>query len=150
MVDVKSASSYGYKKFESDTVVQDDPFGYVAQLSGYASELTPGDDAAWLAMDKVAGDICISTLPNTVIKHHLPGPRIEELKKVIASEVPPDLCYDPVPDGKSGNLKLPTPCSYCAHKFRCHSDLRTFLYSTGPRFLTKVVKVPDVVEITGQ
>lgn len=149
VVDVKSASSYGYKKFETDTVTQDDPFGYVAQLSGYAAELTPGKDAAWFANDKVAGDICISMLPNSVIKHHLPGPRIEELKKVVASDTPPELCYEPIPDGKSGNQKLSTPCSYCAHKFRCHPQLRTFLYSTGPRFLTHVAKVPDVVEITG-
>jgi len=149
VVDVKSASPFGYKKFEDRTVTEDDPFGYVAQLSGYASVLTPGEGAAWLANDKVAGDICISPLSSIVIKHHAPEERIEYLKKVIDSETPPDLCYQPIPDGKSGNMRLPTGCSYCGWKHRCYPDLRTFIYSTGPRFLTVVAKTPDVPEITG-
>lgn len=150
VVDVKSASPFGYKKFERQEVVGDDPFGYVAQLSGYANVLTPGEPAAWLANDKVAGDICISPLSSFVIEHHKPEERIEELRKVIESDTPPPLCYEPVPDGKSGNLKLDTGCSYCPHKFRCYPGLRTFLYSTGPRFLTQVVRVPDVPEVTGK
>jgi len=149
VVDVKSASPFGYKKFANRTITEDDPFGYVHQLAGYASVLTPGRDAAWLAMDKVSGDICISPLSATVIKYHQPGQRIAELKSVIAQDEPPPLCYEPVADGKSGNMKLPTGCSYCAHKFRCHPGVRTFIYSTGPRFLTSVVKVPDVPEIDG-
>ena len=147
VVDLKSASSYGYKKFEEGTVEQDDPFGYVEQLSGYASVLTPGKEAAWWAVDKSSGDHCIATLKPTVIKHHEPAPRIEHLKKVVESDTPPPLCHEPVPDGKSGNMKLPTPCSYCKHKFRCHPDARLFIYSSGPRYLTTVVREPDVPEI---
>lgn len=148
VVDVKSASPYGYTKFENNTVTEDDPFGYVAQLSGYANILTPGEPAAWLAMDKVAGDICISPLGSTTIKYHKPEDRIAELKEVVAQPEPPERCYEPVADGKSGNMKLPTGCSYCAHKFRCYPSLRTFIYSTGPRYLTHVERVPDVLEIT--
>lgn len=147
VVDLKSASSYGYKKFEEGTVEQDDPFGYVEQLSGYASVLTPGKEAAWWAVDKSSGDHCIATLKPTVIKHHEPAPRIEHLKKVVESDTPPPLCHEPVPDGKSGNMKLPTPCSYCKHKFRCHPDARLFIYSSGPRYLTTVVREPDVPEV---
>lgn len=148
VVDVKSASPFGYKKFEQGSVTQDDPFGYVAQLAGYANVLTPGQPAAWLANEKVAGDICISPLSTPVIKHHPPEERIEHLKKVIESETPPERCYEDVPDGASGNRKLVTGCSYCAHKFRCWPGLRTFIYSTGPRYLTKVVKEPNVMEVT--
>jgi len=148
VVDVKSASSYGFAKFKTDTVTDDDPFGYVQQLSGYSNVLTPGKDAAWFAIDKVSGELCISVLPNTIIKHYPPEPRIKELKSVIESDVIPDLCYEPVADGKSGNFKLPTPCSYCAHKFRCHPGLRTFIYSSGPRYLTTVVREPDVHEVS--
>lgn len=147
VIDVKSASPFGYKKFETDTVAQDDPFGYVDQLAGYSNVLTPGEGAAWIAFDKVAGDICVSKLKPVVIKHHKPEDRIKELKEVIALEEPPERCYEPVPDGKSGNVKLPTPCGYCAHKHRCHPGLRTFIYSTGPRFLTEVKRTPDVLEI---
>jgi|JI10StandDraft_1071094.scaffolds.fasta_scaffold01587_34 hypothetical protein len=147
VVDVKSASPFGYKKFAEQRVTEEDPFGYVAQLAGYASVLTPGKPAAWLANDKVHGDICISPLSDMVIKHYPPAERISHLKEVITSETPPELCYEPVPDGKSGNLKLGIGCSYCRHKYRCHPGLRTFLYSTGPRFLTKVVREPDVPEV---
>lgn len=147
VVDVKSASPFGYKKFETNSVVNDDPFGYVAQLSGYADVLTPGEPAAWIAFDKVSGDICVSRLSSSVIKDHEPAPRITKLKEIIAAADPPERCYDTVADGKSGNAKLAIGCAYCKHKRRCHPGLRTFLYSTGPRFLTKVVKTPDVPEL---
>lgn len=147
VVDVKSASPFGYKKFETNSVEQDDPFGYVAQLSGYAEVLTPGESAAWVAVDKVSGDLCVSPLKHTTIKHYPPKDRIEHLRKVIENEEPPERCYEPVADGKSGNYKLPTPCSYCSHKYRCHPGLRTFLYSGGPRFLTTVQRVPEVPEV---
>lgn len=147
VVDVKSASPYGYQKFQKQTVTEDDPFGYVAQLSGYADVLTPDKPAAWVAFDKVSGDICVSPLSSTVIADNKPAPRIEHLKKVVASDEIPALCYEPIPDGKSGNMRLPTPCSYCKHKFRCHAGLRTFLYSTGPKYLTNVSKLPEVPEV---
>ena len=147
VVDVKSASPFGYKKFKNNDVLTDDPFGYVAQLAGYGDVLTPGEPAAWLAVDKVSGDICVATLSPSVIADHKPLPRIEHLKEVLDAPEPPPLCYDPVEDGKSGNMKLPTPCSYCKHKKRCHPNLRTFIYSTGPRYLTRVVNVPNVLEI---
>lgn len=147
VVDVKSASSYGYKKFKERTVTEDDPFGYVAQLSGYANVLTPGKDAAWLANDKVAGDICVSPLRSVVIEHYKPEERIDHLKKVIESDTPPEKCYEDIPDGKSGNRKLSTPCSYCSHKSRCWDGLRAFAYSTDPRYLTVVAKLPEVPEI---
>lgn len=150
VVDLKSASSFGYKKFQHNTVEEDDPFGYVAQLAGYANVLTPGQPAAWWGVDKSSGDNCISTLSSMVISYHKPEDRIKELKEVVASEEIPPLCHEPVPDGKSGNMKLPVACSYCKYKRRCHPDLRTFIYSTGPRFLTTVAKEPNVPEVTNE
>ena len=147
VVDVKSASSYGYQKFKDRRVTEDDPFGYVPQLAGYATELTPGKDAAWLAMNKESGAICVSPLSSLIMSHYPPEPRIAELKAVVGLEEPPARCYPPVPDGKSGNYKLDTPCSYCAHKFRCYPEVRTFLYSNGPRYLTTVARTPDVYEV---
>lgn len=148
VVDVKSASPFGYKKFEDRTVTEDDPFGYVAQLSGYADVLTPGEGAAWLAQDKVSGDICVSPISSIVVRHHPPRERIAELREVIAQPEPPERCYPDKEDGKSGNRKLDTGCSYCAHKFRCWPSLRTFIYSNGPRYLTHVERLPDVPEVT--
>lgn len=149
VVDVKSASSFGYKKFKDKTVTEEDPFGYVAQLAGYANVLTPGKEAAWWAIDKVNGSNCISPLSSIVIGHHPPQVRIAHLKEVISQDHEPERCYSDVPDGKSGNRKLDTPCSYCAHKFRCWPGLRTFIYSTGPRYLTTVQRQPDVPEVSG-
>ena len=34
-VDVKSASPYAFKKFKDGTLRDDDPFGYISQLSSY-------------------------------------------------------------------------------------------------------------------
>lgn len=147
VVDVKSASPFGFKKFKDGTVINDDPFGYVQQLAGYANVLTPGKEAAWLAADKVGGTIVVSTLAPSIVAQHKPADRITQLKEIIAKNEPPERCYPTVPDGKSGNEKLGTGCSYCAHKHRCHPALRTFLYSTGPRYLSKVVKTPEVPEL---
>lgn len=148
VVDVKSASPYGFKKFKDGTVVGDDPFGYVPQLSGYSTLLTPNEDAAWVAFEKVSGDICISTLGKHTISHYPPGERIAELKEIVGMAEEPPRCYPDVEDGRSGNRKLGTPCSYCPHRHRCWPGLRTFLYSTGPRFLTNVSRLPDVPEVT--
>jgi hypothetical protein len=80
--------------------------------------------------------------------------RIQHLKKVIESTSVPDKCYTDVPDGKSGNYKLDTGCIYCNYKHDCWSDanngkgLRTFQYSTGYRYLTKVEKEPNVDEVS--
>ena len=147
VVDVKSASPFGYKKFEKNEVTEDDPFGYTAQLAGYANVLTPGQEAAWVAFDKVSGDICVSKLSSSIIADHKPEERIEHLKKVVDSPIPPVRCYEAVPGGKSGNMKLDTGCSYCAFKHDCWPNLRAFAYSNGPRYLTNVVKEPDVPEI---
>jgi hypothetical protein len=146
VVDVKSASPFGYKKFKEGTIEENDPFGYVNQLAGYATILTPNERAAWIAVDKVSGAICVTYLSSTSISENPPADRIEKLREVIASETPPERCYSDVEDGKSGNRKLTTGCSYCAHKKRCWPGLRSFSYSTGPRYLTQVMKTPDVRE----
>lgn len=147
VVDVKSASPFGYRKFKEGRLLEEDPFGYVAQLAGYASILTPGEGAAWLAMDKVGGSLCLARLSSSVVSDNPPAPRIDHLKEIVEKDEPPSRCYEDVPDGKSGNKKLATGCSYCAHRFRCWPNLRGFVYSTGPRFLTKVVREPDVPEM---
>lgn len=147
VVDVKSASPFSYQKFRKGEVLENDPFGYVGQLSGYADVLTPGKSAAWIAFDKVGGDICVAPLSASVIRGYETAKRLEHLKEVIKSDEVPALCHDPVEDGKSGNMKLGTACSYCKFKKRCHPNLRTFLYSNGPRFLTNVAKTPDVPEV---
>lgn len=151
-VDCKSASPYAFQKFSDGTFVFDDPFGYVKQLSGYSHALGITDRAGFLVADKVNGDICFAELDKLSIESNPPSPRIAELREVIAQPTPPPRCYDLVPEGKSGNMKLPVGCSYCAFKDKCYEDanggtgLRKFFYSRGPVWLAKVVKEPKVNE----
>jgi len=146
VVDVKSASPIGFEKFSKGKIFEEDHFGYVAQLAGYADVLTPDEPAAWLAMDKVSGELALTWLPRHVIADNKPADRIRHQKEILDGPLPP-ICYSPVADGKSGNEKLATPCSYCGHKGTCFPDARLFLYSNGPRWLTKVARVPDVPEV---
>lgn len=152
VVDIKSASPFGFRKFAAGEIEpKDDAFGYIRQLSGYAT--VKGLPAAFLAIDKVSGKLALSPLSSYAIKAHDPAPRITYLKEVLASDTPPPRCYPDEEDGKSGNMKLGMGCSYCKHKHTCWADanegkgLRLFTYSTGPRWLTAVKRLPDVYEV---
>ena len=148
--DIKSASSYGFKKFQNGSLVDDDPFGYIGQISSYA-HARGKDKAAFFAMDKSNADL---TVMNVVSMDMIDVPeRIAHMKKVVASEEPPERAYTPVPHGESGNMKLGTKCSYCAFKDKCweHSNdgkgLRLFIYGGGkPVWLTTVEREPKVFE----
>ena len=152
LTDIKSASSYGFKKFKEGKLPYDDPFGYIGQIKAYAHS-EQNNNVGWLAMDKQNGTLCwlgydLGNLTQEL--EHLLGydieARVEELKKLVEGNTPAQ-CYDDVPDGKSGNRKLSTGCSYCAYKSQCFPKLRTFLYSGGPKYLTVVDATPRVVEI---
>ena len=150
LVDCKSASGFSFKKFESNTIAEDDPFGYIAQISAYA-QANDIDKAAFLVIDKSTGKICLT--PVHAMEMINAGKRIKFLKNIVARSSIPNRCYDSVPDGKSGNYKLPIGCVYCRHKTLCWSDanqgkgIRTFKYSNGNRYLVQVAKIPDVEEI---
>jgi hypothetical protein len=154
VTDVKSASTYGFKKFKDATLAFDDPFGYIDQIKGYAK--SEGEtQVGWLAMDKANGHLTYLKydLEDTqapvyeVLKEDITD-RIKHVKQMVETKEPPPLCHDTVPDGKSGNKKLAMGCSYCHFKHACYPKLRTFLYSTGPRYLTEVANEPKVQEIT--
>ena len=150
VVDVKSASSYSYKKFAEGRLGDDDPFGYIPQLQGYlkAGEedelVTDKTRAAFLPVDKTLGHFCLDFHEKQdwdwkgILDHK---------KEILAQPEPPERAFDPEPMGKSGNMKLGMFCSYCAFKEKCYPELRTFIYSTGPVFLTDVKKTPDVYEV---
>jgi len=151
LVDCKSASRYSFKKFESNTIADDDPFGYMAQISAYA-QANGIAKAAFLVIDKSTGKICLTPVHSMEMVNA--STRVKHLKKVVKGSSVPSKCYDAVPDGKSGNLKLAVGCVYCRHKSMCWSDanqgkgIRTFKYSNGTRELVEVVKTPDVEEVT--
>lgn len=152
LVDVKSTSSYSFKKFKDGTLKDDDPFGYLTQLSGYIADPEyDRDHGAFLAVDKQNGTLALLHVPDSELPD-VAG-RVAHLKEVVKQEDPPPRCFEPEPMGKSGNMKLSTGCSYCPFKVTCWSDandgqgLRKFIYSTGPVWLTHVVDPPKVMEI---
>lgn len=147
LFDAKSCSPYSFQKFKNGDLLLEgnDPFGYVGQLCGYAHEVKL--PAAWIAINKVSGEICILHLPQDRIDAYDVRKRIDLAKTTVKSETPPERCYEDEADGKSGNRKLGIGCSYCAYKFSCWDNLKVYAYSTGPRFLTKVTLEPKVFQI---
>jgi hypothetical protein len=150
IVDCKSASTYSFKKFASNGLRGDDPFGYLDQLGGYlfAAKEDPlvkeHDIASFLVVDKTLGNIVLDSYPSNDVDY---SSKVEELKEMVAKEEPPERHFEPVPEGKSGNKKLCTACSYCNFKKTCYPELRTFIYSSGPVFLTEVKREPNVFEL---
>lgn len=146
VVDVKSASTFAFKKFKDGTLADDDPFGYIEQISGYATAL--GTDGAFLAGDKQNGHIALLRVSKEDVAAIDIRSRIEHIKAVVASDDLPERCYSPKEMGKSGNLILDTGCSYCPFKQHCWADanngigLRTFIYSGGPVHFTHVEREP--------
>lgn len=158
LVDAKSASPYGFKKFEGHALQSDDPFGYLGQLGSYLAasiddpRLHDKTRASFVAIDKVSGKLCVDTYDFPVegqSRGMANGDRLSvdiEAKKGMLSGPCPNKAYGDEEDGKSGNRKLGLACSYCPVKSACWDNLRAFAYSNGPRFLTKVVKLPEVPE----
>ena len=153
VTDVKSASSFGFKKFKDGTLANDDPFGYIDQIKAYAHS-EGQTEFGWLAMDKANGHLTYLKYDLNDIEapvyEALKGDivdRVKHVKKLVEQPEPVEWCYQPVPDGKSGNSKLSIGCSYCQFKDHCYPNLRVFAYSYGPKYLVDVVKEPKVQEV---
>lgn len=149
LVDCKSASSFSYNKFASGLTADGDSFGYIPQLQTYlrSSQEDPAlrdkDEASFLVIDKTLGKITLDTHKKDSVDYER---KVDDLREILARDKPPPRDFAPEPFGKSGNEKLPLVCSYCPFKKLCHPGVRTFVYSTGPVYLTKVVREPDVYE----
>lgn len=153
LVDVKSASTYGFKKFKEHGIRSDDPFGYLTQLASYlaASQsdplVTEKNRAAFLAMDKQHGHICLDVYDLSREVANVQS-LIEDRKAMVKAPTPPDRPYKDEPYQKSGNRAIPNvPCGYCDFKYTCWPGLRSFS-GYKPVHLSKVVREPGVKEIT--
>lgn len=153
IVDVKSASPFGFLKFKNGTVREDDPFHYIPQLASYVQADGGGRKGAFLAINKVSGELGLCLFQNEELLEVDIQAHADRQRTVQSNPADlPERCYSDKPEGKSGNMALSTGCSYCKHKFHCWSDanngegLRTYLYSNGPKFLTKVVREPKVFQ----
>jgi len=159
LVDVKSASPYSFLKFKSGEFLMPspevDPFGYKDQISFYARGEgleKPKDRGSFLVMDKSSGELtlCIVDEDTGLKSKAQVEARIKHAQEVIAKDTPPQaLCYEPVPFGKGGNMEINKLCGMCPFKVKggCFPELRAFKYANGIKYLSHVVKEPDVPEV---
>lgn len=153
LLDCKSASSYGFRKFKDHGLEQDDPFGYIAQGDGYLTASSGNPDLVnksrfhFLAVDKQLGHLTLDTYPKQLTDYDT---LVANKKKMLAFPQPPGRGYSDEPDGASGNRKLGVACSYCPYKSSCWTGLRAFNYARKPVFLTVVRKEPKVPEMSMQ
>ena len=150
VVDVKTASKFAFNKFKNNRLSDDDPFGYLGQLSAY-EQAEGTNNGGFLVINKESGELCMN-IPSKEDKIDIPK-KLDSLIPSLNLDSAPELCYNPIPDGTKGNMKLPKACAWCKYKYECHKDsndgqgLRTFQYSKGPAYLTKVVSEPKVEEL---
>lgn len=166
-VDIKSASPRSFSKFKDGTLENDDPFGYISQLSSYVwaghreDDTVHPTDGAFLVVDKVSGELCLDRYTFDFTKMDKLA-EFEDTKERVNSVTPPPRGFEPEDDGykdrktktfkANGNKKLGLNCSYCEFKHQCWPGLRTFMYKTGngfrPTYFTYVRKEPRVMEVT--
>jgi hypothetical protein len=150
-VDVKSASKYGFEKFEKGNLREDDPFGYISQLSSY---VYAGQDdplvvdktkGAFLVVKKDRFKLCLDEYDFTE-ELKTKEQEVQSKKDMVEGTIPERLA--PVPQSKtSSNTKVPIKCFYCSFLNHCWPEKRTFVYSNGPVHLVDVVKEPNVPEV---
>ena len=150
-VDVKSASNYGFQKFANGKLREDDPFGYISQLSSY---VYAGKDDP-LVVDKTHGAFLVVKKDRfkLCLDVHDFTPELETKEADIQARK--DMVTGPKPNRRrpvpqsdtSPNTVLDTMCSYCSFRQHCWPEARTFIYSKGPSFLVDVMKEPKVPEV---
>lgn len=147
--DIKSASNFSFKKFETGALLNDDPFGYIAQISSYVK----ADDSpygAFFAINKETGELALLKVDKVDMID--PEQRVKHIQNnVLTRSSPPETkCYEPQPYGKSGNVALHKNCEYCPFKDLCWKEegLRKFKYSDGVKNFVRISKLPEVEEVT--
>ena len=110
-IDVKSCSSYAFKKFKEGRLRDDDPFGYISQLSSYVYAgkddplVTDKKQGAFLAVDKQNGHICLDVYDFSE-ELKTKEKEIKNIVKMVEGKLPRKK-LDPIPQSKtSDNKKL--------------------------------------------
>ena len=154
-IDVKSASPFAFKKFKEGKLRDDDPFGYISQLSSYVYAgkddplVTEKSKGGFLVIDKVNGSICLDMYDFSEELENKEQ-EVRDIKEMVKGEIPKDRIAPVAQSGTSPNTKLSINCSYCEFKTTCWPEARKFLYSNGPVYLVDVVNEPKVFEWTDE
>lgn len=151
LVDVKTASDYSFRKFKAGKLRQDDPFGYIKQLSSYLKalqddkRLTVKNRAAFLVYNKNSAEICLCVYDLTEELKSIHSD-VAQVKAVTEFGVPPTEKLPPLVHD-NGNEELNKQCGWCVFKDRCWPDMKTYQYANGVKYFSKVVKEPRVKQV---
>lgn len=156
LVDVKSTSSFGYARYKYGINDGNDSFGYIQQLSFYHAFGTfdkSATQAGFVWIDKQNGHITYTDSPLDSSEQLIDKANaiIDAVETDDEQVVPKG--FAPEPYGKSGNMALAMPCSYCQFKRECWKasnggkGVRTFAYSHKPVDLVEVKREPKAPEI---
>lgn len=154
LVDGKTASDYGYKKFVAGLTMENDQYGYIYQNAAYFQGLREEgfelDRVGWLTINKSNSKFDYFNYP--VAKLPDAKTRIITIKEALEKEKSPKaLCEGAEPKVlDNGNKEMSMLCVFCAFKFKCWPEAKAYQYSNGPQFFTEVVKPPRVEEITNK
>tara|TARA_B100000519_G_C14177972_1_gene407158 strand:+ start:180 stop:1043 length:864 start_codon:yes stop_codon:yes gene_type:complete len=124
--DVKSASDWSYRNKFKDfaTLDKDDPFGYVAQLAGYAKASEEGA-GGWWVVNKNNGSFKYISANDMDVAKEIKA--VEEKKKKLDDNVF-ERCYDAVPETyrkkETGNKVLNRSCNFCDYRYTCWPTLQ--------------------------
>jgi hypothetical protein len=150
ILDVKSSSTPGFKKFEDGSIANPgaDTFGYLDQIDGYlcaslSDPLVTVKDRAYLfVIDKTLGHMCLYEHLVTEERMERLRARIAKYKQIVAMDSPPACeCGTIVED--NGNVKLDVRAGYNQFKDCCFPLLRRAVYAGGkPQFFAHVAKWP--------
>lgn len=158
LVDVKTTSSYGFKRYKDGIDSTNDSFGYIPQLGFYAAFSDfdgPISDTGFVWIDKQNGHIQY-TRCDTPNREELEQAARNIIEVVDKGEHQVARGYATKPYGKSGNMALPIGCAYCPYKYQCYRDsnngagLVGYAYNQGPVWFTEVKRVPNVPRITNE
>lgn len=155
LIDVKSTSSYGFKRYKDGINNTNDSFGYLEQLGFYVNYNDfglPNNDAGFIWIDKQNGHICYTPV-QVPDKAHLEARAEAIIQAVDKDEKDVPRGYNTKPYGKSGNQTLDIGCQYCSYKEHCYRyannghGLKGYYYNQGPMWFTHVAREPNVPAI---
>jgi len=128
--DIKSSSPWAFKnkwKKGYSALKEEDNFGYIGQLYGYADAQgkPPG---GWVVADKSSGEIAVVEIEET--EEHATRVRAEREATVsaIVDDAPFQRCFQPFDEtyyGKNtGGKRLPKACTFCSFLGSCWPEAR--------------------------
>lgn len=124
--DVKSASPWSYtnKFVDYQTLHDNDSFGYVGQLAGYAKamDIKPG---GWWVINKANGEFKYVAAEGIDLDAEVK--KIEQ-KADKLKENTFERCYEAIPETyrkkETGNLILGRECGWCSYRYKCWDGLQ--------------------------